>query len=397
MTGAKPSGPWTTGADLASELAGFAAELRFAGVAVDPARIAVAAAALTEFPATGPDAIYWGTRLTLCSRKADLPLFDAAFAARFGRPAAAPDSGVPDPGAPAAPVVASAITVAETAGGFAGGPADEPGGAASGVDPQRVPGVGAAGVAGVERLGSRDLRTLTETERAEVLALIALLGATHRSRRSMRRVPGGRNRIDVGRTAAAMVRGGGEPVRLHRRRRTEQPRRLLLLLDVSGSMRLYRDALLRFAHAAVRADPAATEVFTLGTRCTRITSALRARNPDLALRTAARLGADWGGGTRLGPTLREFLRGWGGTGTVRSAIVVIASDGCEFGAPALLARQVARLSRLAHLLVWVNPQQGWPGFEPSAPGLVDSLPYVDRPLPGHSLDALRKLAEVISR
>lgn len=384
-----------TGADLASELAGFVAELRSAGIAVDPARIAVAASALTEFLSAGPDAIYgrdaiyWGTRLTLCSRNADLPRFDAAFAARFGRPTAAPD-----PGSPAEPLGATAITLDGTADGLPEGRADEPGADGSGVSPQRVPGVGAAGV---ERLGSRDLRTLTEPERAEILALIALLGASARSRRSMRRIPGGRTRIDVGRTATAMVRGGGELVRLHHRRRTEQPRRLLLLLDVSGSMRLYRDALLRFAHAAVRADPGATEVFTLGTRCTRITSALRARNPDLALRTATRLGADWGGGTLLGPTLREFLRGWGGSGTVRSAIVVIASDGCEFGAPALLARQVARLSRLAHLLVWVNPQQGWPGFEPSAPGLVDSLPYVDRPLPGHSLDAFRKLAEVISR
>ncbi|MFC6019364.1 VWA domain-containing protein [Plantactinospora solaniradicis] len=379
-----------SGADLASELVGFAAELRLAGVAVDPARIAVAASALTEFPSAGPDAIYWGTRLTLCSRKADLPLFDAAFAARFGRRPAAE----PAPGPPAEPVVATAIPVDGTAHGAPEGPADEPGADASGVDPQRVPGVGAAGV---ERLGARDLRTLTETERAEVLALIALLGAPARSRRSMRRIPGGRTRIDVGRTASAMVRGGGELVRLHYRRRTEQPRRLVLLLDVSKSMRLYSDALLRFGYAAVRADPRTTEVFTLGTRCTRITSALRARNPDLALRTATRLGADWGGGTLLGPTLREFLRRWGGSGTVRSAIVVIASDGCEFGAPELLARQVARLSRLAQLLVWVNPQQGWPGFEPSAPGLVDSLSYVDRTLPGHSLDALRKLAEVVSR
>jgi uncharacterized protein with von Willebrand factor type A (vWA) domain len=371
-----------TGSDLISGLVGFVRALRSAGVVVDTARIAVAAGALTEFSPLGREEIYWGTRLTLCSRATDLPLFDAVFAAWFGSSAAAADMATK-----AGPLVTVDPLAAESG-------ADVIGADGSGAD---ASGISGAAAAGTERLTDRDVRTLTAAERAEINTLIALLAPSGRTRRSMRRVAGGRARVDVGRTVRAMVRNGGEPARLHYRRRIEKPRRLVLLIDVSKSMNLYSDALVRFAHAAVHAGPTTTEVFTLGTRCTRITSALRARDPELAISAVAQLESGWGGGTLLGPTLRDFLRLWGGRTAVRSAIVVIASDGCEFGDPLALSRQVARLSRLAHELIWVNPQQGRPGFHPKAPGLVESLPFVDERMAGHSFEALRELAELIAR
>jgi uncharacterized protein with von Willebrand factor type A (vWA) domain len=194
-----------------------------------------------------------------------------------------------------------------------------------------------------------------------------------------------------------MIKNGGEPTALRRRARLRRPRRLVLLLDVSGSMTPYADALLRFAHAAVRRRPTRTEVFTLGTRLTRVTRALRHRDPDAAQAAAGAVIPDWHGGTRLADSLRAFLDRWGQRGTARGAVVVICSDGWERGDPALLAAQIGRLQRLTYRLVWVNPHRGKDGYAPLAGGMAAALPYCDDFVAGHSLGALEELVEVIAR
>jgi uncharacterized protein with von Willebrand factor type A (vWA) domain len=184
---------------------------------------------------------------------------------------------------------------------------------------------------------------------------------------------------------------------LRRRRRRDKPRRLVLLLDVSGSMTPYADALLRFGHAAVRRRPTQTEVFTMGTRLTRVTRGLRHRDPDAALRAAGEAIPDWHGGTRLADSLRVFLDRWGQRGTARGAVVVVCSDGWERGDPAALAQQLDRLTRLAYRLVWVNPHRGKAGYAPLAGGMAAALPYLDDFVAGHSVAALEELVEVIAR
>jgi uncharacterized protein with von Willebrand factor type A (vWA) domain len=169
----------------------------------------------------------------------------------------------------------------------------------------------------------------------------------------------------------------------------------VFLLDVSGSMAPYADALLRFAHVAVRRRTG-TEVFTLGTRLTRVSRELRRRDADLALSAVARTVPDWSGGTRLGELLRAFLDRWGQRGTARGAVVVVASDGWERGDPQVLGEQMARLHRLAHRVVWVNPHRGKPGFAPLTAGLLAALPHVDDFVSGHSLAAYEELAIVLS-
>jgi uncharacterized protein len=193
-----------------------------------------------------------------------------------------------------------------------------------------------------------------------------------------------------------MLRAGGEPIVLARWRRRQKPRRLVLLVDVSGSMAPYADWLLLFAHAAVRVRPYATEVFTVGTRLTRVTRALRLRDPDAALAAAARTVPDWSGGTRLGESLRAFLDRWGQRGAARSAVVVIFSDGWERGGAELLGEQAARLRRLAHAVVWVNPHKGKEGFTPETAGMLAALPYVDALVGGHSAQALTDLVAVLA-
>jgi uncharacterized protein with von Willebrand factor type A (vWA) domain len=171
----------------------------------------------------------------------------------------------------------------------------------------------------------------------------------------------------------------------------------VLLVDVSGSMNAYADALLRFAHTAShRLRGPSTEVFTLGTRLTRVTREMAHRDADATLLGIAETVPDWSGGTRLGELMKRFLDEWGQRGMARGAVVVILSDGWERGDAELLGEQMARLHRLAHRVVWANPRAGRPGFAPLAAGMAAALPHVDDFVSGHSLAALERLASVVA-
>jgi uncharacterized protein with von Willebrand factor type A (vWA) domain len=249
----------------------------------------------------------------------------------------------------------------------------------------------------VEVLRHKDVTTLDPAEREAIrraLAALELPGEPRRSRRWRHSPYGGA--VDPKRTVRALLRSGGEPARLHHRRHAQRPRRVVLLVDVSGSMSGYADALLRFAHAASRRRGTPTEVFTIGTRLTRVTREMGSRDPETAMAAVGAAVPDYSGGTRLGVLLREFLDRWGQRGMARGAVVVILSDGWERDDPALLGAQMARLARLAHRVVWCNPRKGRRGFAPLAGGLAAALPYVDDFVEGHSLAALARLAELVA-
>ena len=188
----------------------------------------------------------------------------------------------------------------------------------------------------------------------------------------------------------------GEPGALHRRRRRLRTRRLVLLLDVSGSMADYSRNLVQFAHTSTRAADR-VEVFCFGTRLTRITRELEHRRPDLALDRAAAAVTDWEGGTRIGSCLDEFCRRWARRGLTRGAIVVICSDGLDRGDPELLESAMQRLSRLCHRIVWLNPHKGARAdFTPDTLGMMVAEPYVDELLSGHDLASLTEFARVLT-
>jgi hypothetical protein len=196
-------------------------------------------------------------------------------------------------------------------------------------------------------------------------------------------------------TLRATLHNQGELRELRRRDHSRRPRKIVLLVDVSGSMEPYADALLRFAHVVVRRSPGAVEVFTLGTRLTRVTRELQMRDAERALAATGKAIPDWSGGTRLGEVLQAFVDRWGQRGAARRAVVVVFSDGWERGGTELLSQQMARLSRLAHRLVWVNPHAGKEGYAPVQGGIVAALPYLDDLLAGHSLATLQQLLEVV--
>jgi uncharacterized protein with von Willebrand factor type A (vWA) domain len=201
-------------------------------------------------------------------------------------------------------------------------------------------------------------------------------------------------RPDVRRTIRLAARTTGEVVRRQHLEHGSRPRRVVLLCDVSGSMATYSRVLLRFLHVAV-VGRARVEAFALGTRLTRLTRQLGSHDPDVAMTQAAQAVPDWSGGTRLGEGLRAFNDRFGVRGLARGAVVVILSDGWDRGDPALLATEMARLRRVAHHVVWVNPLKASPGYAPLARGMAAALPYVDDFVEGHSLASLEELAGVI--
>jgi hypothetical protein len=213
-------------------------------------------------------------------------------------------------------------------------------------------------------------------------------------RRTRRRRPGRGDRLDLRRTIRAGLRRGGDPLPLARRRRVERPRRVVLLLDVSASMEAYSRVFLQLLHGAVAGADA--EAFVFATRLTRLTRALAGRNPEAALRRAAQAAPDAGGGTRIGAALAAFNDGYGRRGLARGAVVVILSDGWETGEPELVGREMQRLGRLAHRIVWVNPRAADPRFAPLARGMAAAMPHVDELLSGHSATALGAVLEAIA-
>ncbi|WP_308169952.1 vWA domain-containing protein [Acrocarpospora catenulata] len=357
---------------LVGSLVGFVRTLRAAGVPADHERARGFLSALAHLDPASEQDVYWAGRLTLCAGPDDLPRYDRCFAAYW--------AGLrPGPARPAMTVTVTRYTATPAGAREQGAESD------SNVLP--------ATASRIEVLRNRDVTRLTEAERAEVHRMLALLRTAREQRRTRRFSPAAHGVLDPRRTVRETIRRGGEPARLRLRTRRFKPRRVVMLADVSGSMAAYADTLLRFAHALVRAEPRATEVFSVGTRLTRITAELRHRDPATAMAAVSGAIPDWSGGTRLGEELRELLR----LSAARGAVVVIASDGWERGDPGLLAAQMARLSRLAHRVIWVNPHKGHPGYEPLTAGMRAALPYVDELVAGHSLGAFEELAERLSQ
>jgi uncharacterized protein with von Willebrand factor type A (vWA) domain len=362
--------------DTTDLLLGFARTLRYTGVEASPDRVHAMVDAVGHLDVLNPTHVYWAGRSTLCASPDDVDRYDAAFAAYFG-------GEVPKAGR-RPPHQRDRLTAAA------------PFGVEEGHSSEQGPELATA-ASGAEVLRNRDVAHLSPGEREELRQLFALLRPGTPTRPSRRRRPARRGAVDVPRTVRHTLRRGGETTRLERHRPRTKPRRVVLLLDVSGSMSPYADTLLRFAHATVRRHPASTEVFTMGTRLTRLTRPMRLADADKALAAAGQAIPDWSGGTRLGEVLKAFLDRWGQRGTARRAVVAVFSDGWERGDAGLLGDQMARLSRLAHLVVWVNPHKGRDGFAPLTAGMQAALPHVDDFVAGHSLATLEHLVEVMRR
>jgi uncharacterized protein with von Willebrand factor type A (vWA) domain len=245
-----------------------------------------------------------------------------------------------------------------------------------------------------EVLRRKRFSALTPQEHVEIARLMARMRLVAPQRRTRRRRAARRGEPDLRRTLRRAMRTGGEPLDRRFRARRRRHRRVVVVVDVSGSMTPYSRALLVFAHAALRTDRS-WEAFAFATRLTRITPALRAAGPDAALARAGSAAGDWDGGTRIGASLRTLVDTH--KDIVRGSVVVLLSDGLDVGEPGVLGAQMARLSRLSHRVIWLNPLMEHPDYAPLARGMRAALPHVDIFAPGHNLASLESVADVLAR
>jgi uncharacterized protein with von Willebrand factor type A (vWA) domain len=241
---------------------------------------------------------------------------------------------------------------------------------------------------------------MSSDELRRVRRLMDELAALHPLRRSRRLEPAHSGGVlDQRRTLRQSMRSDGIPLERQWRRPKLVPRKLVVLVDVSGSMEPYARALVMFLQALSAREGAArhVEAFAFGTRLTRLTPHLAGRDPDVALARASLALSDWGGGTRIGESLAAYNRVFGRRGLTRGAVVVIASDGWERGDLSVLDQQLDTISRQADTLMWVNPLKGHDGFEPLAGGMQIALRHVDDFLEGHNLAALEALGVALRR
>lgn len=359
----------------------FSQVLRGAGLSVPTSCTTTYAEALRATGITARDDTYWAGRATLVRHPEDIPVYDRAFAVFFEqRAGAAGDAPEPE-------TISVTIAVDDDDAG------EDDGGESTDRDDETIE----LRFSATEVLRHKDFADYTDDELVQAQQLMTRLRLVGSPRASLRVGPTRRRspHPDIRRTVRAALRAGGEPIERHFSAPTPRLRRLVLVLDVSGSMEPYARGLLRFVHAAV-AGRQKVEAFALGTRLTRITRELTSRDPDVALRAASRRVADWSGGTRLGAGLRQFNDEWGVRGMARNAIVVILSDGWDRGDPEELAAEMERLRRVTHRLIWVNPLKVTPGYAPLARGMAAALPHVDRFVEGHSVAAMEALTKTIS-
>jgi uncharacterized protein with von Willebrand factor type A (vWA) domain len=360
---------------------GFVDALRRAGVDVPVGATVTYARALGEVGLELEPGVYWAGRATLVRRPEDHAAYDRAFNAYWRGNRASSDR----------PKVADIVLALDADDGVAGGSSEDAGPAGD---------VTVVRYSAVEVLRHKDLADCTTDELDEAHRLMAdvrLAGALRRTRRlrATRHAGARGSQPDLRRTVRRALRTGGELARPLERAPGSRPRRVVLLVDVSGSMEPYARALLRFAHAAV-VGRRSVEAFALGTRLTRLTRALSTHDPDEGLQRVMDAVLDWSGGTRLGDGLRRFNDDWGTRGMARGAVVVLLSDGWDRGDPAQLADEMRRLRRVAHRIVWVNPLKATPGYAPLARGMAAALPHVDEFVEGHSIAALQDLVRVIA-
>lgn len=378
--------------DPARLLVSFGHALREHGIAVSPAEIVTFGRALTLLGVDDLEDLYWSGRSCLVSEFVDIPAYDAAFASFFlgSEPDVSVESGE-DPESP--PGEAAATAAGEERTSLVDRTSVEHGDGDSEQErPDPDPGASL-----FETLRHRSFAEWTEEERTHLAELIGriVVRVPRRCTRRLRPAPVGRN-LDLRSTVRKALQSEGEVFRRSWRRRVVIPRRLLLLVDVSGSMSTQSRAMLHLAYGLVTST-LDVEVFCFGTRLTHTTDLLKGRDPDLAVQRASAGVVDWAGGTRIGESLESLLRNPIAVRHVRGAVVMVASDGLETGEPELMASQVARLSRLAYTIVWMSPLKSDPSYRPLTRGIRLASPYLDHLVAADTLGDVEAVARHLPR
>ncbi|HKZ86380.1 MAG TPA: VWA domain-containing protein [Anaerolineae bacterium] len=368
----------------------FGRLLRGLGLDVNPGRMIDLVQALGYIEIGHKSDFYHAARSLLVHRHENIPLFDAAFAAFWRKPEegwiTVDLSGLSRARQRRKPVIMPPPLPGTDAEGQ--GNENQP------ADENQPPVLQVTMTYSArEVLRRKDFADLTGEELDAIKQMMAALVWQLGERRTRRRQPGRGRLLDLRRTVRRSLKYGGEVMEWARREPRHKPRPLVILADVSGSMERYTRLLLHFVYGVTAGLDQPVEAFVFSTRLTRITRELQGRDVDGALRDVSRAVQDWSGGTRIGEALKTFNFKWGRRVLGRGAVVLLISDGWERGDIDLLRREMARLQRSVHRLIWLNPLLGSPEYEPLTRGMQAALPYVDDFLPVHSLASLEDLAE----
>lgn len=372
---------------LLSHLLGFGFLLREMGVPASPGQMIDLLAALEHAAITQREDFRAAMRCTLVLRREDLPLFDTAFEFYWRKALSADLESqllnlmIPQVRAPRRQLRLPRRPNDEQN--------PEPENEREQLEVQLTYSRG-------ELLRQKDFAQCSWEEVQACKQLIQRMGWRIEERRTRRRRPERRGQaLDFRRTLRHSMRYGGEPLQLAWRETQTAPRPLVVICDISGSMERYSRILLQFVHA-ITAGLGAVESFVFGTRLTRITRQLRRRDIDDALDAVGKQVVDWSGGTRIGDAIKMFNYRWGRRVLGRGPVVMLISDGWDRGDPDLLRREMDRLQRSCHRLIWLNPLLGSPGYQPLTLGMQAALPFVDDFLPVHNLASLEQLGKQLA-
>ena len=377
-------------AHLLRNLLLFGRTLRALGLDVSPGRMTDLVAALGHVQIGVRSDFYHAARALLVHEHEDLALFDAAFEMFWQTPIEEWKLRELGGGRVRQPDGTSALHPAVQPGGSGAQRSAGEGGEAG--DAQQVSGAHSDR----ELLRQRDFADLSEAEIDEVRRLLDGLVWKLGEKATRRRRPGGRRGFDLRRTLRRGMRHEGEVLEWVRRKPRHKPRPLVVICDISGSMERYTRLLLHFVYGLTQGLGQRVEAFAFGTRLTRLSRHLRDRDIERALAGVSNAVLDWSGGTRIGDCVRAFNYDWARRVMSGGAVVLLISDGWDRGEPELLAREMDRLHRSCHRLIWLNPLLGSVDYEPLTRGMKAALPHVDDFLPVHNLASLEALADRLS-
>ena len=371
------------GRDLTSHVTGFCRALRARGLLVGPRETADAMLALSIVDLMDRGRVYWTLRGVLLSRREEIALFDELFESFWSFEAQPP----PMPTLPGRSRAGGMKELRRRRRSLLQPDDDRPA-------RETTLEIFRDGASPTEVISERELTAMRSDESDEIARIAArmvraLAVRPGRRRRRHRR----KGAMDLRGALRAGLGTGGEPVSLPRLRRVPRVPRLLLLLDVSGSMDRYARLMLQLVYA-VSQHTKRVEVFVFSTTLTRVTRELKAVSFDELLRRVGRIVDHWSGGTLIGDCLRRLNADYA-TLQDRHTTVFVLSDGWEAGSPDTLAREMRRLRRRVRSVVWLNPLLGTRDYEPSTRGLRAALPHVDRFASARDIAHLKRLPELL--
>ena len=378
---------------MADHVVAFGRVLRRAGLEVGSPQIMDALRAVTAVGVKRRDDVYQALFSTLVLHRSDLELFDQAFHLFWKAPSeladllqmALPSTRAPEPDGPRQRIQ-DALQEKD----------DVPPPKRSEEDEENVEVDVVATYSDRERLRDKDFADFTAEEMAVAKEMMQSMQWPVDPKSVRRRTPRARGRaVDLRRTIRQGLRRHGEFVDLVRQGPKTKTRPLVVLCDVSGSMEAYSRMLLHFLHA-ITSDMRRVESFVFGTRLTRITRYLRQRDVDDALDDVSEIVDDWSGGTRIGETIKTFNYDWLRRVLPSAGVVLIISDGCDRGDTDLLGKEMQRLARNCHRLLWLNPLLRYDQYEPRTQGMQAALPHVDDFLPVHNLESLQQVGRTLT-